>query len=91
MTISWCLKRAELVFKCVKGFMLENSTWRGDKAWTVQFLIPLVQLYSSQPHTDHTPLLVQATSQDLFDQITDLLPKTFRIAATRDLSHTTLH
>lgn len=23
MTLAWCLRRAELVFKCVKGFMME--------------------------------------------------------------------
>lgn len=29
MTIPWCIKRAELVFKCVKGFMMEMATWNG--------------------------------------------------------------
>lgn len=23
MTLNWCMKRAELIFKCVKGFMME--------------------------------------------------------------------
>ena len=23
MTVAWCMKRAELVLKCVKGFMME--------------------------------------------------------------------
>lgn len=34
MTIPWCLKRAELVFKCVKGeitaFLLKMTTHRGN-------------------------------------------------------------
>ncbi|XP_078478456.1 FERRY endosomal RAB5 effector complex subunit 3-like isoform X2 [Lampetra planeri] len=37
MTIPWCLKRAELVFKCVKGFMMEMASWDGGISRTVQF------------------------------------------------------
>lgn len=40
MTVSWCVKRAELVFKCVKGFMMENEMWSNNQARIVQFLIP---------------------------------------------------
>ncbi|KAK2167583.1 hypothetical protein LSH36_26g09044 [Paralvinella palmiformis] len=40
MTISWCMKRAELVFKCIKGFMMEFATWSGQQSHTVQFLVP---------------------------------------------------
>ncbi|XP_077452253.1 ferry endosomal RAB5 effector complex subunit 3 [Stigmatopora argus] len=40
MTIPWCLKRAELVFKCVKGFMMEMASWDGGVSRTVQFLVP---------------------------------------------------
>lgn len=40
MTIQWCLKRAELVFKCVKGFMIEMASLVGDETRTVQFLVP---------------------------------------------------
>lgn len=29
MTVNWCLRRAELVFKCAKGFMIESSSWAG--------------------------------------------------------------
>uniref|UniRef100_A0A3B1JA77 FERRY endosomal RAB5 effector complex subunit 3 n=1 Tax=Astyanax mexicanus TaxID=7994 RepID=A0A3B1JA77_ASTMX len=42
MTIPWCLKRAELVFKCVKGFMMEMASWDGGISRTVQFLVPQV-------------------------------------------------
>ncbi|KAJ7397722.1 Protein C12orf4 like protein [Pitangus sulphuratus] len=44
MTIPWCLKRAELVFKCVKGFMMEMASWDGGISRTVQFLVPQVAL-----------------------------------------------
>ncbi|KAG7266610.1 hypothetical protein CRUP_031557 [Coryphaenoides rupestris] len=40
MTIPWCLKRAELVFKCVKGFMMEMVSWDGGISRTVQFMVP---------------------------------------------------
>lgn len=29
MTVQWCMRRAELVFKCAKGFMIESATWGG--------------------------------------------------------------
>ncbi|KAK7809235.1 LOW QUALITY PROTEIN: hypothetical protein U0070_025644 [Myodes glareolus] len=40
MTIPWCLRRAELAFKCVKGFMMEMASWDGGISRTVQFLAP---------------------------------------------------
>ncbi|XP_065912964.1 FERRY endosomal RAB5 effector complex subunit 3-like isoform X2 [Dysidea avara] len=40
MTINWCLKRAELVMKCVKGFMMESTSWGGADARTIQFVVP---------------------------------------------------
>lgn len=43
MTIAWCKKRAELVFKCVKGFMIEMATWGGSELKNVQFLVPKVR------------------------------------------------
>ena len=39
--VAWCLRRAELVFKCVKGFMMEvASCGGGDDLKTLQFLVP---------------------------------------------------
>ena len=40
MTVPWCMKRAELVFKCVKGFLMEVSSWGGSEIKTLQFLVP---------------------------------------------------
>ncbi|XP_066995761.1 ferry endosomal RAB5 effector complex subunit 3 isoform X3 [Anabrus simplex] len=40
MTVSWCTKRAELVFKCVKGFMIEMASWGGSELKNLQFLVP---------------------------------------------------
>ena len=42
MTIPWCLKRAELLFKCVKGFMIEMATYSSQVSKTIQFLVPPV-------------------------------------------------
>ncbi|XP_075262041.1 ferry endosomal RAB5 effector complex subunit 3-like [Convolutriloba macropyga] len=39
-TLELCVKRAELVFKCVKGFMIEATTWTTTKSRTIQFLLP---------------------------------------------------
>lgn len=40
MTVPWCNKRAELVFKCVKGFMIEMASWGGSELKNLQFLVP---------------------------------------------------
>lgn len=40
MTVVWCTKRAELVFKCVKGFMIEMASWGGAELKNLQFLVP---------------------------------------------------
>ncbi|XP_061477078.1 protein C12orf4 homolog isoform X2 [Rhineura floridana] len=71
MTISWCLKRAELVFKCVKGFMMEMASWDGGISRTVQFLVP------------------QSISEEMFYQLSNMLPQIFRVSST--LTLTTKH
>ncbi|XP_063216529.1 protein C12orf4 homolog isoform X2 [Bacillus rossius redtenbacheri] len=40
MTLGWCAKRAELVFKCMKGFMIEMASWGGSELKNLQFLVP---------------------------------------------------
>ncbi|XP_035674348.1 protein C12orf4 homolog [Branchiostoma floridae] len=40
MTVQWCLKRAELIFKCIKGFMMEMASWGGTESRTIQFMVP---------------------------------------------------
>lgn len=40
MTVPWCIRRAELVFKCAKGFMIESATWGGAELSTLQLLLP---------------------------------------------------
>ncbi|KAJ0170965.1 hypothetical protein K1T71_013737 [Dendrolimus kikuchii] len=40
MTAAWCVRRAELVLKCVKGFMLEAAGWGGAEVRTLHFAVP---------------------------------------------------
>lgn len=40
MTVSWCVRRAELVLKCVKGFMLETAGWGGTELRTLTAALP---------------------------------------------------
>ncbi|EDW67705.1 ferry endosomal RAB5 effector complex subunit 3 [Drosophila virilis] len=40
MTVQWCVRRAELVFKCAKGFMIESASWGGAELSTLQLLLP---------------------------------------------------
>ncbi|KAI4884384.1 hypothetical protein NFI96_011223, partial [Prochilodus magdalenae] len=68
MTIPWCLKRAELVFKCVKGFMMEMASWDGGISRTVQFLVP------------------QSISEEMFYQLSNMLPQIFRVSSTLTLT-----
>ncbi|XP_028170012.1 protein C12orf4 homolog [Ostrinia furnacalis] len=39
-TAAWCLRRAELVLKCVKGFVLEAAGWGGAEPRTLHFCAP---------------------------------------------------
>jgi hypothetical protein len=40
MTINWVMKRAELVLKCIKGFMIEFVQWGAQESRTLQFVVP---------------------------------------------------
>jgi hypothetical protein len=62
MTISWCEKRAELVFKCVKGFMIEMASWGGSDMKNLQFMLP------------------QGISSRVFQSLTEMLPRIFKVS-----------
>ena len=65
------LKRCEMVLKCVKGFILENtSSWGYSyKERTIQFLVP-----------------VQPTSETLFQNVSSMLSGIYRMPTPLDLS-----
>lgn len=73
MTINWCLRRAELIFKCVKGFMLENTLWGEGGSRTIQFLIPT------------------GVSDEMFEELCEMIPRIFRVASSRTLTRTRTH
>ncbi|XP_055320863.1 protein C12orf4 homolog [Sitodiplosis mosellana] len=39
MTVPWCNRRADLVFKCAKGFIIESASWGGSE-FTLQLVLP---------------------------------------------------
>lgn len=51
ITIQWCMKRAELVLKCVKGFMIEISSFSSGRedTKTIQFVVPKVRFPDKDP------------------------------------------
>lgn len=40
MTVPWCGRRADLVFKCAKGFIIESASWGGSELNTLQLVLP---------------------------------------------------
>eukprot|EP00051_Salpingoeca_urceolata_P031163 m.10553 g.10553 ORF g.10553 m.10553 type:complete len:603 (+) comp3813_c0_seq1:187-1995(+) len=40
MSSRWCIRRAELVLKCIKGFVMENSSWGETDSHEIQFVLP---------------------------------------------------
>lgn len=82
------------------GFLLECTSWRGDVTWTVQFLIPEVNnttfliKYIQINVVSYVTLykyyiwyiILQSVSEDLFEQISELLSKTFRTSVSRTLT-----
>jgi len=64
MTMQWCLRRAELVFKCVKGFMIEMASvvpsHEGNR--TIKFVLP------------------EGIQEQLFSSLATMLPSIFRLS-----------
>lgn len=73
MTLQWCLRRAELVFKCVKGFMIEMAsltpTSEGNR--TLKFVLP------------------EGIQEQLFLSLAAMLPSIFRLSNPLVLSSLT--
>jgi hypothetical protein len=64
ITIQWAMKRAELVLKCVKGFMIEMCSLSSerDEPKTVQFFVP------------------KRISDDLFRSLATMVSTVFRVS-----------
>ncbi|KAI2804770.1 hypothetical protein BLOT_003758 [Blomia tropicalis] len=67
ITIQWCLRRAELILKCVKGFMIEMSSLLSlneNENKTIQFVVP------------------KDISHELFSSLSAIFPTVFRLSNT---------
>jgi hypothetical protein len=65
MDAKWCMRRAELVLKCLKGFVMEGTAQSGgaeSESRNILFLVP--------PETSH----------ELFDGYSQLFAQIFRLA-----------
>lgn len=65
ITLQWCLRRAELVLKCVKGFMIEMASFPSSRYEnkTIQFQVP------------------KKVSSDLFGNLASMLSGIFRLSS----------
>lgn len=65
ITLQWCLKRAELMLKCVKGFMIEMASFPSSRYEnkTIQFIVP------------------KQVSSDLFGNLASMLSGIFRLSS----------
>lgn len=72
MTINWVMKRAELVLKCIKGFMIEFVQWGGPQpvgeSRNLQFVVP------------------QGLMDETFYSLSNLIPTIFRESRTVNLT-----
>lgn len=92
MTVAWCTKRAELVFKCVKGFMIEMASWGGAELKNLQFLVPKVSSAISVirrdwkkkkedcTQADIIVITLQGMSEEVFGTLATMLPSIFRVS-----------
>ncbi|XP_022657274.1 protein C12orf4 homolog isoform X2 [Varroa jacobsoni] len=82
MTQAWCVKRAELVYKCVKGFMIEMASLvaEGDRddPRTVEFIVPpALGASASSPVDEGTTFTsLSAMLQGIFRMANPLVLKT---------------
>lgn len=75
MTLQWCMRRAELVFKCVKGFMIEMAslTPTTETNRTLKFVLP------------------EGIQEQLFLSLAAMLPSIFRLSNPLVLSSPPSH
>jgi hypothetical protein len=74
MTIQWCINRAELVFKCMKGFLMEIcSSGAGSTA-----NVPT----SSKPVHYNMNFVVPQMNKDVFESVTEMFPNIFHLVPT---------
>ena len=66
MSSKWCVRRAEMVLKCIKGFVMENAVWAGKDPHTFQFVVPeeaTQQMFDELSNTVSSVFRVASTLQ----------------------------
>lgn len=93
MTVPWCVRRAELIFKCAKGFMIESGTWGG--AELRYYLFHILIINANNMFTLHNYfstlqlLLPRDISEELFSTLVGMVPHVFRVANAKILEDST--
>ncbi|KAH8295407.1 hypothetical protein KR018_010900 [Drosophila ironensis] len=89
MTVQWCIRRAELVFKCAKGFMIESASWGGAElrwamVWSLKFDLNNQRFCFSTVQL----LLPDDISESLFTTLAGMVPTVFHVANPKILVDT---
>uniref|UniRef100_A0A914E4H3 Uncharacterized protein n=1 Tax=Acrobeloides nanus TaxID=290746 RepID=A0A914E4H3_9BILA len=72
MTVSWCLRRAELIFKCLKGFLMEACSMGMGSAATVGSA-------STVAHYNVNFALPSKLSKNVYNQIIEMFSTIFHL------------
>ncbi|KAL3116253.1 hypothetical protein niasHT_004424 [Heterodera trifolii] len=91
MTISWCLSRAELVFKCLKGFLMEvcSSGMSTVIAGVGGAIVDASGNAGGAPHFNINFVLPSAISPALFQQLVELFSSIFSFISSLAKCYTT--
>jgi len=89
MTVQWCIRRAELVFKCAKGFMIESASWGGAELRFVIKVLKLCKVFNWIAHFSTLQLLLpDDISESLFTTLAGMVPSVFHVANPKILVDT---
>jgi len=89
MTVQWCIRRAELVFKCAKGFMIESASWGGAELRFVIKVLQFCKVFNCIAHFSTLQLLLpDDISESLFTTLAGMVPSVFHVANPKILVDT---
>ncbi|KAI3411143.1 hypothetical protein GPALN_003225 [Globodera pallida] len=84
MTMSWCLSRAELVFKCLKGFLMEVCSTSGVSIAGGGGAVTASGNAAGTPHFNINFVLPSAISPTLFQELVELFSSIFHSVPSLD-------
>lgn len=74
MTVQWCITRAELIFKCMKGFLIEVCS--SGASSTANFPT------SFKPVHYNMNFVVPRLNRDVFESVVEMFPNIFHLVPT---------